>query len=109
MAPSGAGDRLFWVVLQWAAVGKGGGVAPIVESISPTQTSRGAEVNQTQAVAYAAFLCVDALAWLFAPALALTWLEPEDCGAAAGAFDVTSSSSSSSSSLVFDLMPFSML
>ena len=81
----------------------------MAESFDPTRTSRGAEVEQTQTAAYAAFLCVDALAWLFGPALALAWLEPEDCGAAAGAFDVTSSPSSSSSSLVFDLMPFSML
>lgn len=77
----------------------------MMESISPTQTSRGADVKHTKALAYAAFLCVDVLTL----ALALTWLEPEDCGAEAGALEVTSSPSSSSSSLPFDLMPFSML
>ena len=81
-----------------------GGVAPVVENNDPTPTSRGAEVKQTHAVAYAAFLCVDVLAL----ALALTWLEPEDCGADTGALEVTSSPSSSSSSLPFDLMAFSM-
>ena len=85
-----------------------GGIAPTVENNGPTQTSRGAEVKQTQAVAYAAFLCVDVLAWVPALTLAFTWLEPEDCGADTGALEVTSSPSSSSSSLPFDLMAFSM-